>query len=62
MTDTPVLQQPDITWPFIIEMDASDHTYSTVLLQMEEGSMVEHPIAYESQKFNPAEACYTTHE
>ena len=62
MTNALVLQQPDITRPFIIETDASDHACSAVLLQTEEGSTVEHLIAYESWKFNPAEACYTTHE
>ena len=62
MTDAPVLQQPDTTQPFIIKTDASDHTCSAVLLQTEEGSTVEHPIAYESWKFNPAEACYATHK
>ena len=62
MTDAPVLQQLNTTWPFIIEMDASDHACGAVLLQMEEGSTVEHLIAYGSWKFNPAEACYITHE
>ena len=62
MTNTPVLQQPNTTWLFIIETDASNHTCGTVLLQMEEGSTVEHLIAYKSWKFNLAEACYTTHE
>ena len=62
MTDTSVLQQPNTTQPFIIKMDVSNHTCGTVLLQMEEGSTVEHLIAYESWKFNSAEACYTTHK
>ena len=62
MTDALVLQQPNTTQPFIIKMDTSDHACSAVLLQTEGGSTVEHPIAYESQKFNPAEAHYTTHK
>ena len=62
MTNASVLQQPNTTWPFIIETDTSDHACGTVLLQMEEGSTLEHPIAYKSWKFNPAEACYTTHK
>ena len=62
MTNIPVLQQPNTTQPFIIETDTSNHACSAVLLQMEKGSTVEHPIAYESWKFNSAEVCYTTHK
>ena len=62
MINTSVLQQPNITWLFIIEMNVSNHTCSAVLLQMEQGSTVEYLIAYKSWKFNPAEACYTTHK
>ena len=62
MTNTSVLQQPNTTQLFIIKMDVSNYACSAVLLQMEEGSTVEHPIAYESWKFNLTEACYITHK
>ena len=55
-TSDPVLYHPDPNRRFIIETDASDYAMGGVLLQdFEDG---EHPLAYFSKKFSPAELNY----
>ena len=61
ISDAPVLQPPDVTKPFIIETDASDFARGAQLLQVGPDGK-EHPVAFESHKFSPAEKNYPTHE
>jgi hypothetical protein len=61
ISDSPVLLQPDTTKPFIIETDASDFAQGAQLLQVGTDGK-EHPVAYHSRKFSPAERNYPTHE
>ena len=62
LTVAPVLQQPDVKRAFIIETDASDYACGATLLQTNLADGREHPVAFESRKFNPAESRYPTHE
>ena len=57
----PVLIQPDLRAPFIIETDASDFAYGAVLLQISSDER-EHPVAYISHSFSSVERRYPTHE
>ncbi len=57
----PVLAQPDVRAPFIIETDASDFARGAQLLQVGKDGK-EHPVAFESKKFTGAERNYPTHE
>lgn len=52
----PVLRLPDMTKPFTVVTDASTVGCGAVLLQDD------HPIAFESRKFTPAECNYSTTE
>lgn len=61
ITAKPVLAQPDPRRPYIIETDASDYARGAVLLQKGDDGK-EHPVAFESRKFIPAECNYPTHE
>ena len=61
MSAEPVLVQPDLTKPFIIETDASDFAYGAVLLQLSYDGK-EHVIAFVSHAFTPTERRYPTHE
>jgi hypothetical protein len=48
ITSLPTIAHPDLTKPFIIETDASEHYMGAVLLQADDRG-VEHPIAYWSK-------------
>jgi hypothetical protein len=61
MTGSTVVAQPDTSRPFIIETDASDFGYGAVILQVQPDGK-EHPIAFLSKGFSPAERNYDTHE
>jgi hypothetical protein len=64
LISAPVLAMPDYTKPFIIQTDASTRGIGAVLCQrlMENGELVERPIAYVSRGLKPAETRYdTTH-
>jgi hypothetical protein len=54
LCEAPVLALPDLNKPFTVITDASDFAMGAILEQ--DGR----PIAYESRKFSPAEANYTT--
>ena len=58
----PILKSPDFEKPFSIAVDASDVAAGAVLLQKDEQSNVEHPIAYFSKKFNEHQKNYSTIE
>lgn len=57
----PVLRAPDFNRPFKLACDASDLAAGSVLLQ-EDDSGVEHPVAFYSKKFTPAQTRYSTVE
>lgn len=57
----PVLCTPDPQKPFVVETDASDYAVGAVLLQKGEDG-VEHPVAFESAKLNPAQQNYPAQE
>jgi hypothetical protein len=61
ISSEPVLAQPDPAKPYIIETDASDFARGAQLLQVGSDGK-EHPVAFESRKFTPAERNYPTHE
>ena len=54
LVSAPVLVTPQFDKPFVLMADASDLGVATVLLQ-EDQQVVEHPIAYFSQKFNKSQ-------
>ena len=56
-----VLAQPDVNRPFLMETDASDFGWGAILIQVGEDGK-EHPIAFESKRFSPAERNYATYE
>ena len=62
MTSEPVLQQPDIARPFIIETDASEWAIGCSLLQLGAGNGKSYPIAYDGRKLTGAELNYPVHE
>jgi len=60
-TTAPILAHFDATKPVIIETDASNFAIGAVLSQRnEEGRL--HPVAFHSQKFQPAEINYEIHD
>uniref|UniRef100_A0A669C7S5 Reverse transcriptase domain-containing protein n=1 Tax=Oreochromis niloticus TaxID=8128 RepID=A0A669C7S5_ORENI len=52
----PILSQPDLNQPFIVEVDASDTGVGAVLSQKVEGKL--HPCAYFSCRLSPTERKY----
>lgn len=61
LSEAPCLQAPDFSKPFILQTDASGEGIAAVLVQLDnEGT--EHPIAYVSRKYNPAESRYSATE
>jgi hypothetical protein len=59
-TEEPILKLPDFDRPFIVKTDASDYGYGAVLAQEVDG--VEHPIAFSSGSFCPAQRNYSAWE
>ncbi|XP_070206100.1 uncharacterized protein [Littorina saxatilis] len=60
LTSKPVLQLPDLSQPFTLRTDASDHGLGAVLMQEKDG--VFHPVAYASRKLSTPESKYSTIE
>ncbi|KAL0400226.1 UNVERIFIED_CONTAM: Retrovirus-related Pol polyprotein from transposon [Sesamum radiatum] len=56
MVTDPVLALPDMSKPFVVEIDASDFALGGVLMQ--DG----HPVAFESKKLKDVERRYSVHE
>jgi len=61
LTEAPVLMQPRVDQPFIIETDASDAAIGGCLLQYDTDGKL-HPVAYSSMKLSPAQFKYPVHE
>jgi RNase H-like domain found in reverse transcriptase len=61
VTCDPVLQRPDTTKPFILEVDASQYASRAILHQPDEQGRLR-PVAYYSQTFNGAERNYDIHD
>lgn len=57
----PVLKAPELTRPFRLAVDASDHGIGAVLLQADTNG-IEHPVSYFSKKFNSHQKNYSTVE
>ena len=57
----PILRAPNFSKPFKLACDASDLAAGSALLQ-EDDEGVDHPIAFYSKKFNPAQTRYATVE
>lgn len=57
----PVLVAPDLSRPFVLEVDASTFGAGAVLLQ-EDASEIRHPVSYFSKKFNKHQVKYSTIE
>jgi hypothetical protein len=60
-TTAPVLKQPDLDSAFLMECDASDYALGAVLSQVGEDGK-QHPVAFYSRKFLPAEQNYEIHD
>jgi len=61
LCESPILQNPDFSKPFLLQTDASDRGVGAVLSQKDvEG--VDRPIAYYSKKLLPRESKYSTVE
>jgi len=61
LTSQPVLQAPDFSKPFTIQVDASDAGIGAVLLQLGDDGIL-HPICYTSSKLKPYQQHYSTIE
>uniref|UniRef100_A0A1A8GVS8 Gypsy retrotransposon integrase-like protein 1 n=2 Tax=Nothobranchius korthausae TaxID=1143690 RepID=A0A1A8GVS8_9TELE len=61
LSTAPVLQAPDVTRPFKLEIDASDVGMGAVLLQ-EDAAALDHPVSYFSKKFAKYQLHYSTVE
>jgi RNase H-like domain found in reverse transcriptase len=57
----PVLQRPDTTKPFVLEVDASQYASGAILHQPDEQERLR-PVAYYSWTFNGAERNYNIHD
>jgi hypothetical protein len=60
MSETPVLRFPQLNRPFILTTDASQVAAGSVLSQVVDGG--DHPVAFASFKFSPAETRYSAIE
>jgi RNase H-like domain found in reverse transcriptase len=61
VTHNPVLQRPDTTKPFVLEVDASQYASGAILHQPNEQRRLR-PVAYYSQTFNGAKRNYNIHD
>lgn len=62
LSSNPVLQTPNFSHPFILQIDASSSGVGAVLLQQDQGTKVLHPVAYHSAKLKPHQRSYSTIE
>jgi hypothetical protein len=59
--DNPSLQQPDLTRPFFLQVDASSFATGAILMQKDDrGKHV--AVGFHSQTFNEAERNYNIHD
>ncbi len=58
LVSAPVLVKADLSWPFVVETDASQHHVAGVLLQYDDRGP--RTIAYFSKKMKPVESRYST--
>ena len=61
LCSSPILQSPDFSRPFILQIDASDQGVGAVLTQRDENGL-EHPVSYYSRKLLPRGQRYLTVE
>lgn len=61
VTSDPVLQRPDLTKPFTLEVDASQYATGAIL-QQEDDQGTLRPVGYYSKTMNPAERNYDVHD
>ena len=61
LTAEPILIQPDLSKPFVIETDASEWAIGMVLLQVGPDGKL-HPVAFDGRKLTGAELNYPVHE
>jgi RNase H-like domain found in reverse transcriptase len=61
VTHDPVLQRPDTTRPFVLEVDASQYASGAILYQPDKQGRLR-PVAYYSRTFNGAERNYDIHD
>jgi RNase H-like domain found in reverse transcriptase/Integrase zinc binding domain/Reverse transcriptase (RNA-dependent DNA polymerase) len=59
--EDPVLHRPDYTWPFELEVDASQYATGAILLQQDEDNKP-HAVGYDSHTFNQAERNYPVYD
>jgi len=60
-TEEPVLAMPDHSRPFQIKTDASKYAAGAVLSQLDSNGD-QHPVAFYSRTFSPAERNYDIHD
>ena len=61
-TSAPILQHPDTSQPFLVEVDASQCAVGGILSQRDPKTGLIHPVAFFSKKLLPAEQHYTISE
>jgi hypothetical protein len=61
VTNNPVLQRPNLTKLFVLEVDASQYTSGTILHQPDDNQKL-CPMGYYLQTFNQAEQNYDIHD
>jgi RNase H-like domain found in reverse transcriptase len=61
VTTDPVLQQPDHTKPYTLEVDASQYTSGAILYQPDDQDQLR-PVGYYLKTFNQAERNYDIHD
>jgi RNase H-like domain found in reverse transcriptase/Reverse transcriptase (RNA-dependent DNA polymerase) len=59
--EDPVLHRPDYTWPFELEVDASQYATGTILLQQDKNNKP-HAVGYDSHTFNQVERNYPIYD
>jgi hypothetical protein len=57
-----LLRHADLSLPFVLHTDASDHALGAVLSQRDEVSGLTHPVAFFSRTLSPAERNYATYD
>ena len=62
LTNDPVLQSPDFSKPFILQVDACDSGAGGVLFQRSAVDGLLHPVSYTLSKFKKHQMAYSTIE